>query len=178
MECLCFCNATADVSICYSRSTFQDPIAFSDANLSKWRSQTGYVAYLANGPVFARSVKQKCVVLSSCEAELVALSAAACDVMWLRHFLTELGFPPRAATPIHCDNDAAKRVAENPISGKGLRHVDRRHFFVQDVVAIKAITVPRVDSKNNLADALTKIIDNSVYFNFGASMLRSWTMAC
>ena len=43
---------------------------------------------------------------------------------------------------------------------------------------IVLITVPRVDSKNNLADALTKIIDNSVYFNFGASMLRSWTMAC
>ena len=72
----------------------------------------------------------------------------------------------------HPLKDAAKRVAENPISGKGLRHVDRRHFFVQDVVAINAITVPRVDSKNNLADALTKIIDNSVYFvNFGASML-------
>ena len=60
-------------------------------------------------------------MLSSCEAELVALSACACEVMWLRNFLYELGFGVDAATPIYCDNSAAEMVAKNPVSSRHLR---------------------------------------------------------
>ena len=67
--------------------------------------------YLADAPVVAVSQCQKCVVLSSCEAELVALSACACEVMWLQTFLHDVGFAVKSATPIFCDNTAAKTAA-------------------------------------------------------------------
>ena len=82
--------------------------------------------------------------------ELVALSACTCEVMWLRNFLYELGLGAVAATPIYCDNTAAKAVAENPVASRQLRHVARRHFFVQDAVRAGAVTVPYVASDANL----------------------------
>ena len=132
---------------------------------------------MANACVVAVSQAQKCVVLSSCEAELVALSAAACDVLWLRNLLAELGFPVSGATPIYCDNTAAKAVAENPVQSKQLRHVARRHFFVRDALRAGFVSVPYVASDANLADVLTKILPSPARFEWASARLRSWGMA-
>ena len=85
--------------------------------------------------------------------------------------------PPRPPTAIYCDNTAAKAVAENPVAAKQLRHVARRHFFVQDAVRAGAITVPHVSSEANLADCLTKLLPSSPRFDWAAARLRSWVMA-
>ena len=164
-------------AIKFSKSTYCDPVAFSDANLSTSRSQTGYCIYMANACVIAVSQAQKCVVLSSCEAELVALSAAACDVIWIRSLLSEIGYPVSGATPIYCDNTAAKAVAENPVQSKQLRHVQRRHFFVRDALRAGLVTVPYVASEANLADVLTKILPTAPRFEWASARLRSWCMA-
>ena len=140
-------------------------------------ARTGFCIYLANACVIAVSQSQKCVVLSSCEAELVALSACACEVMWLRNFLYELGFAVDAATPIYCDNSAAEMVAKNPVSSRQLRHVARRHFFVQDAVRAGCVAVPHVSSEANLADALTKVLPSPARFEWAAARLRAWVMA-
>ena len=89
------------------------------------------------------------------------------------NLLNELGFTVQAPTPVYCDNTAAKTVAENPVMSKQLRHVARRHFFVQDVVAAGHITVPYVASDANLADGLTKLLTTAPRFEWAASRLRS-----
>ena len=177
IQCHAFAASTPDMHPRFTRSTLPDPVAYSDANLGIDRSTTGYCIYLANSPVLSVCRSQKCVVLSSCEAELVALSAATCDVIWVRNVLTELGYPPSGPTPVFVDNTAAKQVAENPVSARHLRHVARRHFFVQDAVAGGLVTVPHVKSELNLADALTKLLPNVPKFRWAASRLHSWTMA-
>lgn len=148
----------------YSVSATAELVCMCDANLGRHRSQSGWCAYLANGPVIAKSKAQKCIVLSACESELVALSAATCDIVWLRGILTALGFAPSGPTPIFCDNTAAKKVAENPVSAKNLRHVARRHFFVQDAWRAGEVIVPSVESKRNRADVLTKLMDTPSYY--------------
>jgi len=55
------------------------------------RSVTGYVVYLASGPVTWGSRKQTSVTLSSTEAEFMAACAAAQESIWLVRMLTELG---------------------------------------------------------------------------------------
>ena len=157
----------------YSVSATAEPVCMSDANLGRHRSQSGWCVYIANGLVIAKSKGQKCIVLSACESELVALSAAACDIIWLRGLLTSLGFAPAAPTPISCDNTAAKKVAENPVSAKNLRHVARRHFFVQDAWRAGEVVVPSVESKRNRADALTKIMDTTAYYELAVKNLLS-----
>ena len=89
----------------------------------------------------------------------------------------ELGFGVDGPTPIYCDNTAAKAVAENPVASRQLRHVARRHFFVQDAVQAGCVTVPYVASDANLADSLTKILPTAPRFEWAVSRLRSWVMA-
>ena len=63
-------------------------------------------------------------------------------------------------------------------ASKQLRHVARRHFFVQDAVTAGYVTVPYVASDANLADALTKTLPTASRLEWAASRLRSWIMAC
>eukprot|EP00961_Rhodomonas_salina_P284591 3846514-Rhodomonas_salina.1 len=51
------------------------------------RSVTGYVLSLNNGPVSWKSKRQDCVTLSSAEAEYVAASMCAQEVVYIRALL-------------------------------------------------------------------------------------------
>ena len=46
------------------------------------------------------SRKQKCIALSTCEAEIIALSEAAKDVVYLRKLTKGLGEPDGPASPL------------------------------------------------------------------------------
>jgi hypothetical protein len=50
------------------------------------KGHSGILTSIGSGPVFAKSSKQKLVARSSTEAELIALSDATCQVLWMRKF--------------------------------------------------------------------------------------------
>ena len=54
------------------------------------KSTTGMIFYLGPNPISWNSQKQKVVALSSCEAEYIAASTAACQAVWLRRLLADL----------------------------------------------------------------------------------------
>ena len=60
------------------------------------------------------SRKQASVALSSCEAEIMAGSEAAKEAVYLRGFLSELGFSDAQATKLYMDNRGAIDLAYNP----------------------------------------------------------------
>lgn len=72
---------------------------FSDADwggdLDDERSTTGNLFVLAGGTVSWLSKKQVVLVLSSSEAEYVALSLAAQEVVWLQKLFTDLQIPTK-----------------------------------------------------------------------------------
>ena len=67
---------------------------FSDADMAGdidlRRSTSGVPVFLGSAPISWLSLKQKVVVLSTCEAEYVAAATVACQVVWLRRLLGEL----------------------------------------------------------------------------------------
>jgi len=97
--------------------------------------------------------------------------------MWLREFLSGIGFAPPAPTRVFCDNFAARSIANNPVSAKNLKHVARRHFFSQDAVRAKIVTVCPVDGHANIADFLTKIYSDPTSFESMSARFRSWISA-
>jgi hypothetical protein len=54
------------------------------------KSTSGMVFYRGPNPISWNSQKQKVVALSSCEAEYIAASTAACQGVWLRRLLADL----------------------------------------------------------------------------------------
>lgn len=66
-------------------------------NLEDRKSTGGMAFYLNENLITWVSQKQKCVAISSCEAEFMAANAAACQCVWLRNLLrmiTDLGPGP------------------------------------------------------------------------------------
>ncbi|XP_031263955.1 secreted RxLR effector protein 161-like [Pistacia vera] len=73
------------------------------------RATSGYVFSLFGGVVCWMSKRQITVALSSTEAEYMALTHAAKEVMWLRRLSLELGFK-LDAVKIGCDNQGVIRA--------------------------------------------------------------------
>ena len=62
------------------------------------------------------------------------------------------------------DNKSAIDVAYNPQHHGRMKHVDRRHFFIRELIEEHRIRCPFVNSTDNLADFFTKPLQASVFF--------------
>ena len=121
------------------------------------RSMTGFVFKLANGPISWVARRQKTVALSTCKAEYVAGAEAAKEAVWLKHLTNELDTGVQLSeVPLHIDNNAAMKLAKNPEFHGRTKHIELRHHFLRERVLNGDLSVIRVDTKDNVADILTK----------------------
>ena len=103
------------------------------------------------------SRKQKCVALSTCEAEIIALSEAAKDMVYLRKLVAGItGTLAKVPSLLFSDSKSARDVSYNPEHHDKMKHVARRHFFVRDMVESFELEVPFVGTADNIADFFTK----------------------
>lgn len=126
------------------------------------KSTTGYVVQLAGGPIAWQCKKQPTHALSSTEAEFVAMTEAAKDVLWLQNFLTELGLPVETPT-IFTDSQSAMEWARNAKHHQRNKHVALKYFFIRDLVNDRAVRMRFVSTDKNIADILTKPTTKSVF---------------
>ena len=96
------------------------------------------------------------IALSTCEAEIIALSEAAKDVVYLRKLVRNLDAPEPTPTLLNTDSKSARDVSYNPEHHDRMKHVERRHFFVRDMVEKFELEVPFVPTDENVADFFTK----------------------
>jgi hypothetical protein len=139
-------------------------------NPDNGHSTTGYVIKMGTGAVSWSSKQQPIVALSTTEAEYVAAVSAATEVIWLRHFLSELGYSFPSPSTLHIDNQSAISVAKNPEHHGRMKHLDLRFFWLRDAVHSKTLAVQYIPTGDMPADILTKPLER-VKFNGGRSML-------
>ena len=58
-----------------------------------------------------------------------------------------------------CDNKAAIQISENPVQHDRTKHVEVDRHFIKEKLEAKIITLPFVRSKDQLADILTKSVN-------------------
>ena len=81
---------------------------------------------------------------------------AAKEVLYIREALAYAGFPQPSSTPIYDDNDAACKLAQNPVKRGMTKHIARRFHFLRqcdDDMHASLIPTPGLD---NIADIFTK----------------------
>ncbi|CAL1387707.1 unnamed protein product [Linum trigynum] len=137
-----------------------DLVAYCDADWggceSTRRFTTGFFISLGGAPVSWRSKKQHVVARSSAKVEYRAMASKVSEVIWLRWLLSERGVPQPAATPLHCDNQAALHIAANPVFHERTKHVEIYSYFVRECVQSGHIVPLKVISHLQLADLFTK----------------------
>jgi hypothetical protein len=159
---LCYLHTTRHVGLVYDARVSDDLTSFSDADwagqLDNRRSTSGRVHMMNGAAVMWTSRQQRCVSLSSAEAEYVALSEAGRDVMWLRRLLSELKSPALHPTPVFEDNNSAIKWTQDSHSWARSRHIDTSYHAIRQWCDDKHIVVKKVDTSLQLADLLTKAL--------------------
>lgn len=147
--------------------------AYSDADfggdVKTRRSTNGFVSLIGGTAVSWTSQLQKSVALSTTEAEFVAASEGAKELVWLNRLLSEIG--TSGETPIlFVDNASAIRLVRNPEFHKRSKHIAVRYYFVRELYQSGGIDVEFVASENQLGDMFTKPL-NSNKFKFMCSKI-------
>ena len=151
------------IGLRYTATTI-DMAGMSDANWAVRHSTTGYFFRYSMAAISWTSKKQASVALSSCEAEIMALSEASKEGVYLSRFLSELGFANSSTTQVATDNTGARALSYNPEHHDRVKHIERRHFFVRELVERGEISVPFVATADNLADFFTKPLPAKKFF--------------
>jgi hypothetical protein len=122
------------------------------------KSHSGYLVCVGETPVIWRSIKQKCVSLSTQEAEYIALTECGKELQWITQLLEEVGLKKfyRYPVKIKCDNQAAIALASNPKLTSRSKHIDLKYHYVRNLVLEKMIHIEYVPTQENNADVLTK----------------------
>ena len=105
------------------------------------------------------SLTQKCVTLSTTEAEYVAMADGGKEALHVRGILAFL-MPSLGSMSIgvYEDNKGAIDLAKKPLSSSNSEHVDVRHHFLREMAASGDISVQYLRSEDQHAVILTKTI--------------------
>ena len=145
------------------------------ADIDSRKSTTGYVGFIANGPVAWRSTSQKGTALSTCVAELYALTEATVHTIWHRDLLKSLGYEQQLPTKVYEDNQAAIAVCENDIMNRRIKCVGVRLSFMRDQVNTNVIELMDIESSENIADIFTKALPAPVFEYHAERLMTSST---
>ena len=109
---------------CYSDSDFA-------ANRDDRVSIGGYILFLDGTPISWRTFKQKCISLSTMEAEYVTLTEAAKELVWVKNVLqNEILSLNIGNCKLFCDNQAAIFFSNSPFENQCTKHIHiKYHFF-------------------------------------------------
>ncbi|CAB1120479.1 unnamed protein product [Ectocarpus sp. CCAP 1310/34] len=128
------------------------------------RSVSGGLVMCGGGCVTWFSRTQKCVTLSTTEAEYVAIADVLKEVLFLRQvwrfMLPDASMP---CIPVFEDNQGAIQIMHNPITNSNSKHIDVRHHFIRELVERKEISITHVPTQFQHADFLTKAISKESF---------------
>ncbi|KAL6286574.1 hypothetical protein ACE6H2_010964 [Prunus campanulata] len=88
-----------------------------------------------------------------------------CELLWLCMLFTKLGFAPKPAMTLFCDDKATMNVAHNPVQHDHTKNAEVDRHFIKEKLEAELVTMPFVNSENQLADILTKTVSSKVYYD-------------
>jgi len=127
-------------------------------DLDSRRSTSGMIFLLHGSPIVWKSQTQKCVALSTAEAEYISLSAAVQEATYLRYLLQEFDLQSDEPTEIFEDNAACTKLAKNPVAHGKSKHIEVKHHHIREKVADGTICITQVPTDQMMADMMTKTL--------------------
>jgi hypothetical protein len=122
------------------------------------RSRTGFVVFLNNSPIYWSSKKQNSVETSSFGSEFMAMKHCCEYVRGLRIKLRLMGIPCEEPTFIYGDNQSVLSNTGNPDSTLKKKSNSIAYHFVREGVAKDEWRTAYINTNDNPADLLTKML--------------------
>ncbi|RVW25069.1 Retrovirus-related Pol polyprotein from transposon RE1 [Vitis vinifera] len=130
------------------------------------RSTSGYFTFVGGNLVTWKSKKQNVVARLSVEAEFRGMALGLCEALWLRLLLQDVGYLSRQPIRLFYDNKVVCDIAHNLVQHDRTKHVEVDRFFIKEKLDDKIVELPKIRSKDQLADILTKAVSSQVFSKF------------
>ena len=142
--------------------------SFAD-NTKDRKSSQGYIIKLFGSTIGWQASKQSSVSTLITEAELLSLSEAAREGMFIGRLIKELGVSlDDNYLWLQCDNTQTIRLinAEIALLRTLLRHIDIHHHWLRQEAIEGRVKVEYTPSAEMIADGLTKALQSSTFNTF------------
>ena len=155
-----YLRGTSRVCLCFGSSEpllvgYTDSDMASDVDSRK--SVSGFLMTFAGGAVSWQSKLQKCVALSTTEAEYIAITEGCKEALWMRRFLDELGLRQDKYV-VFSDSQSAIHLSKNSSFHSRSKHIDVRYHWIRDLLETKQLHLAKVHTSENGSDMLTKTL--------------------
>ena len=128
-------------------------------NADDHKSTSSYIFTVGGGAIIWMSRKQSMIaLLSSAEAEYIALSEAGWEVSWLRSLYEELGFPQYKPTVIYGNNKGSMAMAKNPPFHKKSKHIAHKWHWIWEAIDQEVVRLESCQDPYQTADILMKVL--------------------
>lgn len=134
------------------------------------RAISGYVFMIDGGAVSWSSKKQELVTLSTTEAEYVAATHAAKEVMWLRRLISEVFGTIDEPTTLFSDSQSAIALTKDGHYHARTKHIDIRYHFIRYIVEAGHIKLIYCPTHEMTADVLTKALPSAKAKHFASAL--------
>ena len=124
-----------------------------------------YIIYFCGIPIAWRSKGMKSVVLSTTEAEYMALSEVVKELKFIVQLLETMNIKVELPITVHVDNVGAIWLSNNRTTSDRTKHIDIRTSFVKEYQEDGKIIIKFVKSEENEADIFTKNTTNVIFNN-------------
>jgi len=155
-----YLRGTSRVFLCFGNGK-QVFDGFTDADMAgdidSRKSTSGYLITYSGGAVSWQSRLQKCVALSTTEAEYIAITEAAKELLWMKKFLQELGLQQERYL-LYCDSQSAIHLSKNSTFHSRSKHIDVRYHWIRDVLDEKLLQIEKIHTDDNGSDMMTKTL--------------------
>ena len=128
------------------------------------KSVTGIVIKLACGTVLYKARFQETITLSSTEAEFIGAIEAGKYILYLRSILHDIGITQHEATILYEDNQGSLQMVQAQQPTKRTRHIDIKHFVLQDWCEQDLMTIKRINTTDNSSDIMTKATARTTFY--------------
>jgi hypothetical protein len=139
---------------------------------SDMKSHTGACTTLGKGAVFITSSKQSIVAKSSTEAEMIAVSDHAGELIAQNEFYIHQCGSNKPAI-LFQDNQSTIRLIKNGKSSSDrTKHIKIRFFWLKERVDLKDILVEYMPTEEMIADILTKPLQGDLFIKLRKALMN------
>lgn len=86
------------------------------------------------------------------------------EAVWISELLFQIGYSKRTESlTIYCDNKSTIELTKNPVFHAKTKHIDIAAHYVRELVEDGRINIEYINTKEQLADSLTKCLGRQQY---------------
>ena len=108
--------------------------------------------------VSLHSKKQNSISLSTVEAEYIVVGSFCRQLLWMKQVLADYRIVLESFF-VFCNNTSAINISKNLVQHSRTKHIDIHHHFIRDLIESNVLILEFVETKKQLADIFTKVLD-------------------